>query len=274
MERRSENAGNHFPEGKKLTSITGSCRQRPQSSFLCYRFATANLPHLACFGAIFCLFFFLGFVKAAATDCQDDTFKIFPDPAGHAYFPKGRESFYTAYLKAMGEPSLMMPTKPQNDFALRFTWLRSFHDPIVIRIWQQGDHYQIRAVQLEKQKDDSPGPISKDQTRQLTKREVSQIKHFLRTKEFWKPLNEVEATLMSGGCDGSKWIFEQADKQKFQMIDLWSPTDFSPEKPWLLDLKKSGLNLAELRDFTGYSQLGLYLLKITNLLPPKKEDIY
>jgi len=225
------------------------------------------------FGAILCLLFLLGFVKAAEVDQQDDTFKIFPDSAGRAYFPKGRESFYTRYLRAMGEPSLMVPTKTQDSFTLRFTWLRSFHDPIAIRIWRDGDEYRIRVVRLAKQQDYSPGPITKDQTRSLRKSELSQIQDFLNISKFWQPLNDTESPLMDG-CDGAEWIFEQTEKVKYQMVDIWSPMYFEPKTRTRADLEKTRIDLTKVRDFTGYSRLGLYLLKITKVLPAKKEDIY
>ena len=44
--------------------------------------------------------------KSAETGVQEDeTFKVFPDPAGKEYFPKDRSSYYTRYLSAMKEPS-------------------------------------------------------------------------------------------------------------------------------------------------------------------------
>jgi hypothetical protein len=36
---------------------------------------------------------------------EDDSFKVFPDPAGKEYFAKDRASYYTKYLLAMKEPS-------------------------------------------------------------------------------------------------------------------------------------------------------------------------
>jgi hypothetical protein len=106
---------------------------------------------------------------------EDDTFVVCPDPKGLVYFPKDQESYYTRYLAAMKEPSLMPQAQGEKAFSIRFTWLRSFHDPIAIRIWKDGEDRYIRAVKLTERKDHSLGPASKDFTRKLTPAEWKQI---------------------------------------------------------------------------------------------------
>ena len=210
----------------------------------------------------------LGFARADDSNRADDTFKVFPDSAGHAYFPKGRESYYTRYLAAMKEPSLMRNPKSADAFALRFTWLRSFHDPIAVRIWRDGAQYQIRAVRLARQQDYRPGAASKDTTRALTKEVLSEIQRLNKDRELWKPLNEQEELAMSGGLDGSRWIFERLNGQDYSMIDLWSPKDSGPK-----EYKKAGVDVSKVRDFKEFVRVGLYLLRITKLTP-KEDDIY
>ena len=137
-----------------------------------------------------------------ALKASDDAFKIIPDPSGRAYFPKGKESYYTCFLAAMKEPSLMPQQVTANAFALRFTWLRSFHEPIAIRIWREGNEYRIRGVRLAKQPDLGPGPISHDKTRKLTKDEFEKIQRIIEGTDFWKSLNDFEIFMMSGN-DGA-----------------------------------------------------------------------
>ncbi len=62
-------------------------------------------------------------------------FRVHPAPDGKAYFPKGKESYYTFYLAAMKEPSLQAAEARADDFHFRFTWLRSFDDPVSVRVW-------------------------------------------------------------------------------------------------------------------------------------------
>lgn len=226
------------------------------------------MPHFRCIAAVLCSAVLLGSAHAAEEKTPLDPSKIFRDPASHAYFPKGRESFYTSYLAAMKEPSLITQPKSADVFALRFTWLRSFHDPIAIRIWREGTEYRVRAVRLVKQQDYSLGPTASDTTRNLTKDELSEIQRLTGSKNLWKPLSEDEEILMSSLNDGSAWIFERRSQQGYSMMDLRSPNYFTPEK-----FKEFGLDITKITDLKGYVRLGLYLLKITKLLPDE-HDIY
>ena len=150
----------------------------------------------------------------------------------------------------------------------RFTWLRSFHDPISIRVWQSGSSYQMRAVRLARKKDDSVGAATADSTRLLTKDEVTEIQRLSSTKDLWLPLNETEVNAFSNGLDGVVWLFEHQKDKKHAMLDLWSPKDYGRKQ-----YQEAGLDVSKIRDFDPYVRLGLYLLKITQLLP-QKQDIY
>lgn len=201
-------------------------------------------------------------------ETKDDTFVVHPDPKGFVYFPKDQESFYTRYLAAMKEPSLMPQAQGEKAFSMRFIWLRSFHDPIAIRICKEGEDRYIRAVKLTKQKDYSPGPASKDFTRKLTAAEWNQIAAISELPQVWTPLNNDERIAVQGGCDGAQWIFERRDEGKYSLLDLWCPKDYGPK-----EFKEAGLDPSKLRDFKAYVRLGLVLLKIADLTP-NEEDIY
>lgn len=211
---------------------------------------------------------FLASSKTEAKTEKDDTFLVYPDPKGLMYFPKEQESYYTKYLAAMKEPSLMPQAQGEKAFSMRFTWLRSFHDPIAIRIWKEGEDRFIRAVRLTKQEDYSPGPASKDFTRQLTPDEWKQIAAITESPLIWTPLNHEERIAVWGGCDGARWIFERRDEGKYSLLDLWCPKDYGPK-----EFKEAGLDPSKLRDFKTYVRLGLLLLKISELTP-KEDDIY
>lgn len=202
------------------------------------------------------------------TETKNDTFVVHPDPKGLVYFPKDQESYFTRYLAAMKEPSLMPQAQGEKAFSMRFTWLRSFHDPIAIRIWKEGEDHYIRAVKLTKQTDYSPGPASKDFTRKLIDAEWNQIAAISELPQVWTPLNNDERNAFSGGCDGARWIYERRDEGKYSMLDLWCPKDYGPK-----EFKEAGLDPSKLRDFKTYVRLGLVLLKIADLTP-KEEDIY
>lgn len=195
----------------------------------------------------------------------DEAFKVHPDPAGQAYFPKGKASFYTPYLTAIKEPSLMPQAVTKEDaFSIRFTWLRSRHDPIVVRIWHDRNGYQMRSVKLARRKDEKPGAISIDETRTLTDAEVEDIKRLETSKDLWKALTPQESAIFSLGKDGAMWIFERQQGKNYSLLDLWSPKEFA-----------NGLSdPPAIRDFKEQVSLGLHLLKLAKLLPKDEREIY
>lgn len=126
----------------------------------------------------------------------------------------------------------------------------------------------MRAVRLKKQPDYSPGPATKDITRELTKDEWAKISALIEFPDVWTPLNEQEEMAMSGGNDGAKWIFEQQYKKNYVLLDLWCPKDYGPS-----EYKAMGVDITKVRDFAPYVCLGLHLLKLSELTPEAK-DIY
>ncbi|HWB03849.1 MAG TPA: isoaspartyl peptidase/L-asparaginase [Verrucomicrobiales bacterium] len=126
---------------------------------------------------------------------SDPAFKLVPAPDGRAYFPKGRAGWYTRHLSVMKEPSLQPKEKEPGEWTLRFTWLRSFHKPIAVRVWKEGNDVRMRAVRLNGKGGYDPGKIDKDIARKLTTDEWKALQPLTETKELWMPLTgEEEAT--------------------------------------------------------------------------------
>lgn len=198
--------------------------------------------------------------------------RVFLDSQGRAYFPKEdtnySTSFYTAQLNAMKEPSLLPQKDDKEKFAMRFLWLRSFHDPIAIRVWKEGEDYHIRGVKMTRSMDDGPDQFTKDLARKLDQEEWLQIARLSESPDTWKPLSKEEREELGTGLDGSNWIFEKSSGQEHSMVHLWSPRGHDAES-----YKKDGVNASKVRDFSVYVRLALLLLKLTELTPEEK-DIY
>ncbi|MES2706462.1 MAG: hypothetical protein V4726_07655 [Verrucomicrobiota bacterium] len=195
---------------------------------------------------------------------QDDTFKVFPDAAGKAYFPENKESYYTRYLAAMKEPSLQPELPKGTDRIFRFTYLRSFHDPLVVRISDTDGVLMARAVRLKKNPDYRPGKILHDRTWTLDAESTKVFLKLRETKDFWKPLNPSEEALASGGLDGSRWIFEMHDKDGYRMMNLWSPDVLNATDE---QLKNAGIDGSKLRNFLVYKDAGNKILEIGQIMP-------
>lgn len=195
---------------------------------------------------------------------DDDTFKIYPDPNGQEYFPKDKESYYTRYLAAMNEPSVKTPLQKGVEQVFRFTYLRSFHDPLVVRITSKGGVLSATSVRLEMDREYRPVKIQHDKTAVLDEASSQVIRALTEQKDFWRPLNATEETIASGGTDGSRWIFEIHDKDGYRMIDIWSPDALTITEE---EAKQYGLDRSNLRDFLVYKKTGNHLLKIGKILP-------
>lgn len=206
---------------------------------------------------------------------EDDTFKVIADPAGKSYFPEGRASYYTKYLSAMKEPSVLAPLDKGAERVFRFTYLRSFHDPLVVRITESGDTVTARAVRLEMNQQYEPVKIISDKTWKLEDERRKAVKALPDQKGFWTPLSPVEEAIALGGLDGSRWIFEVHDKDGYRMIDVWTPGALAGlEKDEVQRLAgESGEDAAKFRDFLIYKKTGEKLLEIGGILP-EPEDRY
>lgn len=194
---------------------------------------------------------------------EDDTFKVFPDPSGHAYFQKGMESYYTRYFIAMKEPSVLAPLGEDVTRIFRFTLIPTFSDPLSVRVVESKGVLNSTSVKLKMDPGYRPGKILFNETQQLSKEQSKMIRSLLAEENFWKPLNEAEETLAAGGLDGSRWIFEVHDNKGYRMLDIWSPEALKMSDK---ELEKLGLNPNKIRDFLIYREAGNKVLKMGKLI--------
>lgn len=93
----------------------------------------------------------------------------------------------------------------------------------------------------------SSGELIIDKSRALTTFEWSEFQKLLDKTEFWDmPTNEQSDIV---GTDGSQWIIEGVENEKYNVVDRWTPKN------------------------SAYQELGIFLINLTKLDFPKK-DIY
>lgn len=175
---------------------------------------------------------------------EDDSFKVFPDPSGKAYFPEGKASYYTRYLLAMKEPSVQADLPEGATFVLRFTLLQTFADNLVVRIYDRGGKIQARAVRQKKDNNYNPVRITDERTITLNRGLPEEVKKLIAKSEFWRTLNGDENGM--AGLDGAQWIFELRDKTGYHLLDLWAPD--APRRSDEI-LKQAGFEPAQIRDY-------------------------
>lgn len=149
-----------------------------------------------------------------------------PTEPSYNYFPatmvdKFRAQWYGSFLNAFREPSLWERSK-QSPVAqsYRFTWLRTFHHPVVIRIDVRPDGIcELTAKVGLGAGGYDPGMLIRNETRPLTR---EQSEWFLNqvNLEFWNLPKEDAKT---GGLDGSQWVIEGVKNGQYHIEDRWSP---------------------------------------------------
>lgn len=202
----------------------------------------------------------------AADEYEDDSRKVFPDPAGKTYFPEGKARYYTRYFLAMKEPSIQAELPEGTTFVLRFSLLPSFTDNLVVRIYDKDGKFHARAVRQKKDRNYNPVQIKENRNIALDQDFREKFQALLANGDFWNPLSENEEGMQ--GFDGARWIFEIKNKSGYHMLDLWSPDN---ERRSDEMLRQAGFDPAQIRDFRPYVQAALQLLELAKLKPEDME---
>lgn len=158
--------------------------------------------------------------------------------------------WYKDQLQAAREKPLCV-TPSANTEQFRFTWLRTFHNPIVINLSRFGGKYVVKAVRLDGYGGYEPGKIVENHSKSLTEQEYRKFSSLFENLEFsklktLKQLNE-EAIENNGdlviGFDGAQWIFEYSNNQYAHSIDRWSLDGGPLREIAIYLLEKSGINI-------------------------------
>ncbi len=104
----------------------------------------------------------------------------------------------------------------------RFTWLRSFHNPIVIRFQKQGNDHILTTKEMIDYDGYIPDKIIVNTTQYLTASAWNKWELKISKIDFWsKQPNDPEPR----GTDGAEWILEANIKGKYHFISRQSPYD-------------------------------------------------
>jgi hypothetical protein len=158
-----------------------------------------------------------------------DYFPIAPDPVGRGCDATGisesKDEWYSRHLRAAGEPSLFEAPpspRPAGAATYRFTWLRTFHHPVVIRVEVERDgRARLIATELSGYGGYDPGKIARRMERKLSSDEARRLGSALAaTRLLTWPARDCHGLL---GIDGSQWIVEARDRAGYHLVDRWSP---------------------------------------------------
>ncbi|MEG8219187.1 hypothetical protein OSJ57_00955 [Sphingomonas sp. HH69] len=103
---------------------------------------------------------------------------------------------------------------------VRFTWLRTFHAPVVIRIEiDEKGKAQIFATRLSGQGGYSFGSIADQPLKTLSRDEAKKIIALFRAEAF----PPAQARCGPPGMDGARWLLEGVDDAGYHFSERWSP---------------------------------------------------
>lgn len=150
-----------------------------------------------------------------------DIVEYFPDHLFNDYPDQNNfvADWYSKQLLAMHEQPLFPPQS--NIQVYRFTWLRTFHNPMSFRLVINSDGSASLFVKRANGAGGyDPGQLDLDKTLPISSADTSKLLSDLVRMEFWNMPSYVEA---GRGFDGSHWIVEGVSNGLYHVVDRWSP---------------------------------------------------
>ena len=139
------------------------------------------------------------------------------DPSTEDVLESFLDTWYSQQLFALREPVIFYE-QTQNEI-YRFTWLRSFHHPIAIRIERHADKYFLFWKMGSGAGGYSPGKLTVDKQISIDKAIWDEFKKWLEQSDFWNMQTNVRVF----GADGAEWILEGKTNEKYHFVTRWSP---------------------------------------------------
>lgn len=154
--------------------------------------------------------------------------------------------WYGSMLRAAKEPSLSA-AEVRSNTAVRFTWLRSFHPPIIVRAVGLGSAApKLVATRLSGQGGYGPGDIAQQIDRPLRAEEAAALQTTIAEAALFPPAKPGEPLpdCAPFGMDGAEWLIEVADSSGYHFTKRWSPSRGGVRAVGLAMLQLTGWKVA------------------------------
>jgi hypothetical protein len=133
----------------------------------------------------------------------------------------GKNDGYGEFLRPMGERSLFEPTRGNTEI-YRFLWLRSFHHPISVRLERSDYSFKLVSVELSGKGGYEPGRKLRTDNIIVSEDEWCKFMSLLEAASFW---SQPTSDPRQSGRDGAQWVLEGVRRNRYHIIDRWSPHD-------------------------------------------------
>lgn len=143
---------------------------------------------------------------------------LFGPGSRHPVMDDFKAAWYGGNLQAAGEEPLFKMPGP----ALRFTWLRTFQAPVIVRLNTAPDGtLTMTATELSGAGGYEPGVVARRVVRVLSARETAALARIMSDmKVLEQPIADCPM-----GMDGEQWIIESVGPDGYRFLDRWSPED-------------------------------------------------
>jgi hypothetical protein len=155
--------------------------------------------------------------------------------AQQVYFPDNTfdpilQRWFSSELHILGEPSLLELSKDTAVESYRFLWLRTFNQPIAVRLDIKPDGTGILTTKVGNGEAGFPytsKALIKNVARGVSRNEVQSFLKRMDELRFWSVPTLVEGN--QTGTDGSEWIIEAVKAGSYHTAERWC-ADNTPTK--------------------------------------------
>jgi hypothetical protein len=157
--------------------------------------------------------------------------------------------WYSAELKVLGEASYLNAASNPAAHSYRFTWLRTFNQPIAIRLDIKEDGSAVLTTKVANGEGGYPRSstaIIENTSRTLTSKQVNDFLDLVDKVNFWTAPSHIPRD--QTGTDGSEWIIEAVHTGKYHVVARWTPQPNQPSKSAVRELGLAlAIDLAQLK---------------------------
>ena len=145
-------------------------------------------------------------------------FEVFRDTSIYIGRDTFLNSWYSQHLFAMKEPVIFNDTSHREIY--RFTWLRTFHNPVAIRIEKDEENYFLVWKVCDGAGGYDPGALKVNQQMRISEHDWIEFQSNLSKSKFWQEETNDSDNM---GLDGSHWILEGKKDDEYHVVDRWTP---------------------------------------------------
>lgn len=142
-----------------------------------------------------------------------------PKTFGKGQWAESEASIYSFMLKKLEEPALFTTDQKPPSEAYRFLWLRTFHNPIAVRMEVQPDGSSVLTIKVADGHAGFPRTVTKliqSTTRSLSRQQTDDFRSQVQMLGFWKALTHDNGGPAATDCDG--WILEGIEKGNYHVV--------------------------------------------------------